>query len=47
MIHKMVVDAERLRDLAAVALADGRKDSSKELKEIADRLEVFAKKEQT
>lgn len=32
-------DAERLRDFAAVALADGRKEMSRQLKEIADRMD--------
>lgn len=32
-------DAERLRDFAAVALADGRKEMFKQLKEIAKRIE--------
>lgn len=35
----MNVDAERLKDFAAVALADGRKEMSKQLKEIAKRME--------
>jgi len=35
----MNVAAERLRDLAAVALADGRKEMSRQLKEIADRMD--------
>lgn len=32
-------DAERLKDFAAVAKADGRKDMSRQLKEIADRID--------
>ena len=35
----MSVDAERLRDFAAVALADGRKEMSRQLKDIADRMD--------
>jgi hypothetical protein len=31
-------DAKRLRDFAAIALADGRKEMYRQLKEIADRV---------
>ncbi len=35
----MNVDAERLRDFAAIAKADGRPEMSRQLKEIADRMD--------
>jgi hypothetical protein len=35
----MSKDSERLRDFAAVALADGRKEMSRQLKEIANRMD--------
>lgn len=35
-------DAERLRDLAAIWQAEGRKDGAHQLRQIADRMETHA-----